>query len=401
MYSSIGKNLDAGVQTDIIFLDFSKAFDSVPHHLLLHKLQAFGFSSTLLNWLNHYLHRRSQSVIIERKVSPSLPVKSGVPQGSILGPLLFVLYVNDICEVCSSPISLYADDAKIYRRIITINDVLILQSDLDALFAWSQLWKLSFNIKKCLQLSICRSLKVSYVYMLDHNALERVDTINDLGVTVTSNLSWSKNIKSISAKANCLLGMIRRSISFDAPSPVKFQLYVSHIRSILEYCSPIWSPANVNDILLLERVQRHAKKYILNNYSDFSYAERCIKLSILPLCFRREIIDLLLFFKYLNSYVDCNFSSYFELVGSLHSLRSSSNGTLLKLPRVKTTALQSSYFYRLVRLWNSLPRDIREASSVFSFKKYINNLYFSRLANFNINERCTWRLACTCGFCRP
>ena len=187
MYSSIGKNLDAGVQTDIIFLDFSKAFDSVPHHLLLHKLQAFGFSSTLLNWLNHYLHGRSQSVIIEGKVSPSLHVKSGVPQGSILGPLLFVLYVNDICEVCSSLISLYADDAKIYRRIITINDALILQSDLGALFAWSQLWKLSFNIKKCLQLSICCSLKVSYVYMLDHNVLERVDTINDLGVTVTSN----------------------------------------------------------------------------------------------------------------------------------------------------------------------------------------------------------------------
>ena len=125
--------------------------------------------------------------------------------------------------------------------------------------------------------------------MFDHNALERVDT------------------KSISAKANSLLGMIRRYISFDAPSPVKFQIYVSHIRSILEYCSPIWSPANVKDILLLERVQRHDTRYILNNYSDFSYAERCIKLSILPLCFLREIIDLLLFFKYLNRYVDFNF----------------------------------------------------------------------------------------------
>ena len=107
-----------------------------------------------------------------------------------------------------------------------------------------------------------------------------------------------------------------------------------------------------------------------------------------------QIVDLLLFFKYLKN-VDCNFSSYFEVVGSLHRLRSSSNGTLLKLPRVKTTALQSSYFYRLVRLLNSLPRDILEASSVFSFKKYINNLYFSRLANFNINERCTWSLACS------
>ena len=105
-----------------------------------------------------------------------------------------------------------------------------------------------------------------------------------------------KNIISISAKANSLLGMIRRSISFDAPSPVKFQLYVSHVRSILEYCSPLWSPANVEYIVLLERVQRHATKYMLNNYSYMSYAERCIQLSILPLCFRREIIDLVLFY---------------------------------------------------------------------------------------------------------
>ena len=194
--------------------------------------------------------------------------------------------------------------------------------------------------------------------------------------------------------------MIRRSISFDAPSPVKFQLYVSHVRSILEYCSHLLSPANVKDILLLERVQRHATNYILNNYSDMSYAERCIKLSILPLCFRREIIDLVLFYKYLHNYVDCDFSSNFELVRSLHSLRTSNKGPLLKLPRVKTTALQVSYFYRIVRLWNSLPRHIREASSVFSFKKHDIELYFSILCNFNINERCTWSLVCSCGYCR-
>ena len=159
--------------------------------------------------------------------------------------------------------------------------------------------------------------------------------------------------------------MIRRYIGFDAPSSAKFQLYVSHVRSILEYCSPLWSPANIKYILLLERVQRHATKYILNNYSDISYAERCIRPSILPLCFRREIIDLVLFYKYLH---------FFPIV---------------------------SYFYRIVRLWNSLPRHIREASSVFSFKIHVNDLYFSILCNFNINERRTWSLVCSCGFCRP
>ena len=98
----------------------------MPHYLLLHKLQTFGFNSTLLNWLNNYLHNRSRSVIIGGKVSPPLPVKSGVPQESILGPLSFLLYINDICEICSSSISLYADDAKLYRRITTMNDALIL-----------------------------------------------------------------------------------------------------------------------------------------------------------------------------------------------------------------------------------------------------------------------------------
>ena len=127
--------------------------------------------------------------------------------------------------------------------------------------------------------------------------------------------------------------MIRRSIHFNAPSPVKFQLYVSHVRSILEYCSPLWSPTNVKDILLLERVHRHATKYILNNYSDMSYAERCMKMSMLPFYF--HLIDLVVVYKYLNNYVDCDFSSYFELVGSSHSSRSSNTGTLLKLPRVK------------------------------------------------------------------
>ena len=112
----------------------------------------------------------------------------------------------------------------------------------------------------------------------------------NLGVTVSSYLSWSKNIKSISAKVNSLLGMIRHSISFDAPSPVKFQLYVSHVRSILEYCSPLWSPVNVKDILLLERVQRHATKYILNNYSDMAYAERCIKLYIYHFVFAERLL---------------------------------------------------------------------------------------------------------------
>ena len=137
-------------------------------------------------------------------VSSSLPVTSGVPQGSILGPLLFVLYINDICDVCSRSVRLYADDAKIYRTIQTENDARILQNDLEALLAWSKLWKLKFNIMKCKCMSICRKLNVNYAYYLDTAMLDRVESFNDLGITVTTNFSWFNTIKSISAKAHSL-----------------------------------------------------------------------------------------------------------------------------------------------------------------------------------------------------
>ena len=149
---------------------------------------------------------------------------------------------------------------------------------------------------------------------------------------------------------------------------------------------------------MLERAQRHAAKYILNNYSDMSYVKRCIKTFYFTTLFLPRDIDLVLFYKYLHNYVDFEFSSYFELVRFSHSLRSSNNSTLLKLPRIKTTAPQVSYFYRFVRLWNSLPRHISEARSVFSFKKHVNDLYFSTVFSFNINEHRTWSLVCTCGF---
>ena len=122
IYSDISRNLDSGSQTDIIFLDFAKAFDSVPHDLIVHKGKTFGFGSNLLQWIEHYLHGRYQSVMIEGQVSPPLPVTSGVPQGSIIGPLIFVLYLNDICDVCSSFMKLYADDAKLYRNIKSRQD---------------------------------------------------------------------------------------------------------------------------------------------------------------------------------------------------------------------------------------------------------------------------------------
>ena len=147
-YDIIGNDLDNGVQNDIIFLDFSKAFHKVLHNLLLHKLKTFGFNNKLLNWFTDYLSERSQTVIVEGKQSENLPVTSGVPQGSILGALIFILYVNDISDGCSSTVSSFEDDVKIFRKIKSTSDSDVLQNDLNFLKIWAKRWKMYFNVKK-------------------------------------------------------------------------------------------------------------------------------------------------------------------------------------------------------------------------------------------------------------
>ena len=153
-------HLDSFDQTDVIYLDFSKAFDSVSHRLLCHKLQAFGISGTLLAWVRSYLHNRCQRVVLDGAKSDWLPVTSSVPQGSILGPLLFLLYTNDI----GATLSLYADDAKVYRPIHNRFDCRSLQSDLRRLEQWSLIWKLTFNTAKCKTLSFSRRENITFSY---------------------------------------------------------------------------------------------------------------------------------------------------------------------------------------------------------------------------------------------
>ena len=294
---------------------------------------------------------------------------------------------------------LYADDAKLYRNIKSRQDVLSLQNDLNALFLWSKIWRMNFNISKCKFMSICRKVKIDFAYSIDNNILSRVTEFNDLGITITSKLSWCENVKTVSSKAHSMVGMIKRSVGFNSPIDVKRQLYLAHVRSILEYCSPMWSPNHVKDIIKLERVQRQASKFILNDYVS-PYHERCTALSILPLCFRREIIDLCFLYSYLHGKLSCDYSSNFELACPHNGLRSAQQGVLFKLPLCKTVQFQCTYFYRTARLWNTLPFVIRDASSLQIFKKNLNELYLAMVNLFDVNNRCTWSLACACVNCR-
>ncbi len=399
-YHTTGEALDSGEQTDVIFLDLAKALDSVSHPLLLHKLMSFGINGALLKWFGNYVTGRKQRVLIEGTCSEFLPVLSGVPQGSILGPLLFNLYINDLPLCTISPLYLFADDAKCQKRIMSLTDCHTLQRDLDALVAWSKEWKLQFSPHKCKVMSIsrCRSKHI-YNYCLDGVLLERVDNFTDLGVTVSADLSYHKHVKTKVNKANSIVGLIKRTTSNLAAPEVMVKLFETLVRSHLEYCSQAWSPHNKRDIVLIERVQRGFTKAVLHNM-DLSYKERLLHLGLLPLSYRREICDLLFFFKCINGLYDVDVNTSIR-VRSNDRLRSGNAGLIFTQIACNTETFQSSYIPRTIRLWNSLPRDIRQCSDFIQFRKKVKLFYKSKLESaFDPYVTCTWVSNCRCSRCR-
>jgi hypothetical protein len=195
----ISESMDSRTQVDSVYTDFSKAFDTVSHRLLIHKMSSYGFNGSMLQWLDSYLSRRYQRVVINGISSSWCKVTSGVPQGSLIGPLLFVLYINDLPDVLShSSCSMYADDAKLYRPICSVSDCQLLQTDICSLVTWTSVWKMKLNIKKCGVISFTNKKKpVLHDYFISLDSLKRVESVVDLGVFHTSNLSFTKSLNNI------------------------------------------------------------------------------------------------------------------------------------------------------------------------------------------------------------
>ena len=246
------KSRNRSIPTDVIFLDLAKAFDSVPHERLLLKLKNNGIDSCLLNWLRHFLTGRKQRVIVRELALTGQKGISATPQGTILGPLLFLLYINDITESVLSTIKLYADDTKIYREIMNpIRDPQLLQADLTSLTEWARKWQLRFNADKCESIRITHSRDNSATNYTLGKSLKDMDRFKDLGVTISKDLSWGNHIRASVNKANKVLGFIKRSVG-TSNTNVFCILYISLVRPILEYAVPVWCPFLAKDIHTLE-----------------------------------------------------------------------------------------------------------------------------------------------------
>ena len=285
-------------QSDVIYLDLRKAFDSVSHHILLKKLWCFGICGELWLWFKAYLSSRSQYVSINHISSDPLPVLSGVPQGSILGPLLFLIFINDLPQSTSlSELFLFADDTKARHTISTFSDCASLQSYLNSLSDWCTFNQMTFNESKSVLLRFSALPDCDYLYHLNNIPITISSSQKDLGVIISSSLSWSNHYHYVLPKAYKTLGLIRRVFSHSPSVNIRKKLYISLVRSQLLYCSSLWRPHLLKDIQLLEKLQRRATKFILNDYSNLDYKDRLLSLNLLPLSMVFEINDLMFFIR--------------------------------------------------------------------------------------------------------
>ena len=305
---------------DIIYVDFSKAFDSIVFDKLLYKLNHYGICGNLLKWIEHFLKGRSQCVSVDGYFSAVSDVISGVPQGSVLGPVLFLIFINDIVNICASgvTIKIFADDVKLYSVITGDLASLSIQNSLDNLIKWSSDWQLYINISKCNLLTISsanshlHSLIQLHDYFIDNLRLTSVDSLVDLGITMCNDLSFNSHINTIVSKSLQRSGVFFRGFTSRNLLLMR-KSFITYIRPILEYDSIIWNPNSVYLIDLIENVQKKFTKRI-HSICNLSYLERLEKLHLEPLELRRLRFDLVNYFKILSlpqySYLKNRFNIY-------------------------------------------------------------------------------------------
>ena len=360
--------LDSGHGIDVIYLDYRKAFDSVPHCRLAQRLAGYGLDGKILTWLTDFLSDRLQRVALNGEVSEWLEVTSGVPQGSVLGPLLFVLYINDIAEAIQCDLEVFADDTKLYSIIETIEDILRLQQDLNSAQEWSTLSLLSLNIDKCKVMHIGNTLASNY-YVSDSASLTNLSVVEnekDLGVWVTNKLDSSLHCQKAVAKANIVIGMIKRTFPSMSKDLFLF-LYKTYVRPHLEYIVQLWSPYLLKDIDMLEKVQMRATK-LIKGFNGLPYSTRLQKLELYSLYCRRERGDLIETYKILKGYYDIEWSKLFTLNTS------NTRGHSLKLFKKQCRTKQRLNFFtqRVVNIWNLLPHHVVSTPTIALFKQQLD-----------------------------
>ena len=364
------KMIEDGVCFDVIYTDFSKAFDSVPHERLFLKMESLGIQGDILKWVKSFLRGRTQCVNVDGAHSSWKKVISGIPQGSVIGPVLFVIFINDMPEVAKHNFcKLFADDCKLFGEVSNAGENFV-QTDLTNLEEWSRIWQLPFNAKKC------KAMHFGYnnprkTYFLDNQELESVASEKDLGVMVDDKLKFHVHAASASKKANQMLGVIKKSyVTRDADAITT--LYKSMVRPHLEYGNAIWGPCYVGDLKLVEGVQRRATKLIPHLY-DTPYEDRLRELMLPSMEYRRKRGDMIQLFKIMNGLVRLDATELFTPVSMVNNTRG--HQQRVRQQRAHKAVRAKSFSQRTIKSWNSLPKYVINAPSVDAFKNRLDEAW--------------------------
>jgi len=357
-------------QTDVILLDFSKAFDKVSHKHLYYKLQHYGIQHNTLGWINAFLSNRTQVTCVNGTQSNQINVTSGVPQGSVLGPVLFLLYINDINHNINSNIKLFADDSVVYREICSYNDHLLLQKDLDTLTTWAKTWLMDFNIKKCVLLPITLKRNPSHFkYSILGQTLDTVNKHDYLGVTISSDLKWTNHISKITGKASRTLGLLKRTLS-PCSQTVKSTAYKMLVRPQVEYASEVWNPSTLKNCKKIEQIQRNAARFVFHDYRrQTSVTPLVQKLQWDSLYIRRIVQQSTMLYKIHYNLVDIQTPPYIQPAVHISKRIDHPLKYCNTIP-VLINTFKFSFFPRSIHVWNRLPPSavLHVTPSILSFQ---------------------------------
>ena len=382
---------DQSKQVDIAILDFSKAFDTVPHKKLLHKLNSYGITGQVHTWLSNFLMNRTMRVVLEGETSEEVKVESGVPQGTVLGPILFLCHINDLPLSVSSQVRLFADDCLLYRTIDSVQDHLALQKDLNNLEIWAKNWGMKFNAKKCYILRV-RDKHQFLFYKLDNSILQIVPSNPYLGLEISNDLKWHKHINNITSKASRTLGFLQRNLRH-CPKECRKTAYLSLIRSTLEYGSVVWDSQYKMDIDKLERIQHRAARFICQDFKSMETG--CVSgmlkdLKLPSLEERRKHLRLTFMYKVVEGLVPAMpHNQFFQpkskgkrqikakkfencVTNNVIDRSATCNSRPFLVPNSHTEQYRNSFFVRTTEEWNHLEDSVVTANSVDIFKKRIS-----------------------------
>jgi hypothetical protein len=381
----------------IILLDFAKAFDKVSHRLLIQKLQAYGFDYATCRWIKAFLSDRKQRVILGESVSEWRDVLSGVPQGSCIGPLLFLIYINDMPGLVHHICKLFADDTKLLAVIKSPADLILLQNDLNGLVEWANTWHMCFNEDKCKAMFIDKRRhnllntafneelpgthfeftmndKQGNVHVLDETSTER-----DLGVMIHNRLLWHSQVAKAKSKAYGALGILKRTFKHWTIKSFRI-LYCTYVRPHLEYCSAAWGPSSQEDVKALEAVQNRATK-LVPCLRPLQSEARLAALKLQSLADRRRRGDLIQYFKIYKGINKVKLLNPVRLAPSLSQagpagyIRGGSHRIVT--PLIKNSSARENFLTnRVAADWNALDASIIQASSINQFKNKIDKFFF-------------------------